>query len=543
MWFRGCALGTAGFLGLHALYWLPPIPLPVRVTTLLGFVVLTELYVFFPFLVLATVLGPVVMLGGLVWLAWRRRRRAPAPDAADEPDHRGFLSPRLHSLAWLLIFFGHLYLDLNPYLTAVCGSGALLLFPWFWTGLGRVWRPLADRHAHLVSLAMGGAWWLWADDASVRVAVLVWVIVLFLAVRGPGRRLAGRDRVTLVLLCVPVVQMITVMLPAVIKMHDGRKIGMGMAYSFCEDEEDERLFAVVPNCTADEIEKCRKESTVDELDAATLELRAQHRFFSDRYAGRLEQLTCLGDRVEVGMDHTVVDGHRLAQNLLEFHPDHPEEFTANALEGDAGDGIAYDRRRRAVFYRSETHQLIRRDLASGRIDRNLVAASGRLAPTADVVFDEKRDRLLVVRNYGSAVELDPVTTVRRAAYPILNAWEATIDQDLDRLYVVGTWGMEVVDLLTGRVIRRARIGFGGRRPAIDRRNDLVYVPSTGGGRLHVFDRRSLALVGTIPLGPGPRYPYISESHGYLLSTSFFGYFAWNARALARRLRGDERGLR
>ena len=35
---------------------------------------------------------------------------------------------------------------------------------------------------------------------------------------------------------------------------------------------------------------------------------------------------------------------------------------------------------------------------------------------------------------------------------------------------------------------------------IDRERDLVYVPSTMGGRIHVFDRRTFERRGTIPIG-------------------------------------------
>jgi hypothetical protein len=119
----------------------------------------------------------------------------------------------------------------------------------------------------------------------------------------------------------------------------------------------------------------------------------------------------------------------------------------------------------------------------------------------------------------------------------LSGWEFTLDQELQRLYVVGTWGLEVVDLRSRLVVQRARVAFGGRRPAIDGDHDLVYVPSTAGGRLHVFDRVRFQRVGTIPLGIGVRYPYVSKRHRYLLATGDAAYYAWDTDELASRLRG------
>jgi hypothetical protein len=215
-----------------------------------------------------------------------------------------------------------------------------------------------------VSLGTFGSLWFFADDQAVAVAVLCFGVVCLLTTRFLGRFLCSRDRLVLVLLTVPVVQMVAVLLPAAIKLHDGRRLGEGMAYSFCEDEASHRLFAVVPRCTPNETETCRARSTIDQLDARTLQLRAQHRFFSPSYAGRLEQLVCLPGLVQVGMDYTVFEGQPLVQNLLEFSPDRPEDFRPNARRRVRGRD-RHDRRRNAVFYRSDEDLIIRRDLGSG----------------------------------------------------------------------------------------------------------------------------------------------------------------------------------
>jgi hypothetical protein len=458
---------------LHAVYTLPPVPLAEPVTRSLGVVLFVDLLGLF--VALAAAPGVVAVFLALVLVRclrrhWRGRRVAePRPVAAGSV---GTLGPRLHTLAWALVFCGRQALAVNPYLTAVCLSGTLLLLPEFWRAVGRAWRPLAeDRRA--LWLGAAALWWLGADDAAVRLAVVGWLLVLVAAQRGRARALAVRDRVVAVLLCIPAVQAVPVFVPLAFQMHDGRSIGEAMAYSFCEVRRSHRLFAVVPRCTAKQIDQCRHESTIEELDARTLERLAEHRFFSDRYAGRLEQIACFDDRVQVGMDYTVVDGRALAQNLLEFSSSRPSDFTTNALGGAAGDGIAYDRRRQVVFYRAEDHQLLRRDLRTGRLDRHSVQEPDSLSPIADIGFHDKRDSLFVARSSGSVLELDPETLSRRATYPLINAWEFTIDEELDRLYVAGSWGLEVIDLRVGGTVARMRIGLGGRRPAVDRVHDLI----------------------------------------------------------------------
>lgn len=541
-WFQACALGTAGFLCLHALYWLPPFPLPMWVTTLAGFVIFTELYFFLLFAVIGAVLlaGLTMGLGLLSLIVPRVRPWCGYWFTSRSGRRKWAFSPWLHSAGWTVLFFGHLGLDVDPDLTLICLSGAVLLRPEFWSTMRRLWNPLGGRWAILVWSFVAWLWWILADNSAVVVAAIVWAILLLLVARWPGRVLSLRDRFLLALLCIPPVQLFAAILPLPFTLHDGRELGDGMAYSFCEAKAEHRLFAAVPGCSPNQPEKCRERGRVDEFDARTLELRAQHRFFSSSFTGRLEQIACLEDRVQVGMDFTIVDGQELVQNLLEFRLDDPGDFTPNALGDASGDGIAYDRRRGVVYYRSDKDRLIRRDLKTGEIDRQVGAALAGLPPVTDIMVHERRDSLFLLSFYGSVLELDLKTLERRARYPILSGWEFTIDEELDRLYVAGTWGLEVVDLRSGEIVHRARAGLGVRRPAIDRRNDLLYVPSTAAGRLQVFDRPRLELLGTIPLGVGVRFPFVSE-HGYVLSTSESGYYSWKADDLARRMRGEATG--
>jgi hypothetical protein len=111
-----------------------------------------------------------------------------------------------------------------------------------------------------------------------------------------------------------------------------------------------------------------------------------------------------------------------------------------------------------------------------------------------------------------------------------------VDEDLDRLWVVGVWGMEIFDLETGRLLRRRRLGLLSRSPAIDREHDIVYVASTTEGKIRLFDRRTLELLGVLPVGHGPRIPHFSEAQRRLFSSSSAAHFFWDGAALAWRFR-------
>ena len=536
-WFRACGLGIAGFFALHGLYLLPAVYLPVAFTTPVGFLLFSEGVFFFALAMVALILVLVLVpcLGALALLVPRSRRGFGSWVETTPGTREWAFKPWVHSLAWTILFLGHMGLEIDPYLAAVCLSGVLLLLPEFWAAIARWWAPRGGRRRALVAPVLAALWLLFSTDAGIAVAVVVWCIVLFLLSRPLAPGLVLRDRFALAFLCMPAIHLLAAFFPMWFPPANAEKLGGKMAYSFCEVAAGDRLFAAVPRCSPRQ-SACQN-GTVDEFDARTLELREQYHFFSERYHGRLEGLLCFGDHVEVGLDATFVDGKELAQNMLEFRLDDPTKFTTNALGAPAGDGIAYDPKRNAVFYRDDKEAVIRRDLATGTIDRKVAARSG-LSAVAAIDFSAKRDSLLVLSYYGRLVELDAGTMVPRATYPIINAWDFVVDEERGRLYIGGNWGLEVLDLTKGKVIRRARLGLGARRPAIDRRNEVIYVPCTGSGRMYAFDRRTLKKLGSVPVGIGIRYPYVSDRYGHVFASSDRAHFSWNAALLARRLRGQ-----
>ena len=109
-------------------------------------------------------------------------------------------------------------------------------------------------------------------------------------------------------------------------------------------------------------------------------------------------------------------------------------------------------------------------------------------------------------------------------------------EELDRIYVTGLWGMEVFDLESKALLARKRLGFFSRVPVLDPEHDLLYVPSTVEGRIRVFDRPSLELLGTIPIGYGTRHPHWSPATKRFFASSQRAYHYWDAGELAKRFR-------
>jgi hypothetical protein len=77
-------------------------------------------------------------------------------------------------------------------------------------------------------------------------------------------------------------------------------------------------------------------------------------------------------------------------------------------------------------------------------------------------------------------------------------------------------------------------------PVIDARRNLVYVTSSFGANIRVFDRQSFELLGTIPVGYGARHAYLSKDGRYFFASNGTAHFYWHADALAARFRPSTR---
>ena len=97
-------------------------------------------------------------------------------------------------------------------------------------------------------------------------------------------------------------------------------------------------------------------------------------------------------------------------------------------------------------------------------------------------------------------------------------------------------GINVIDLKTGRVIARRRTGPGARQAIFDEKNDLMYVGTTFGGHIWVFDRKSLRPLGRVTTGLGGRVPYLTLDGRWLLASDQTTTYRWDAARIAAGMR-------
>jgi DNA-binding beta-propeller fold protein YncE len=112
-----------------------------------------------------------------------------------------------------------------------------------------------------------------------------------------------------------------------------------------------------------------------------------------------------------------------------------------------------------------------------------------------------------------------------------------VDDELDRLWATSPWGADVLAIPGGEVLARVWLGAAIRIAAIDRTHDLVFVPSTFTGRIWVLDRRSLELLGSVPVGVECRQVEVSADGRRLYASNALGYYAFDIDRIDRELRG------
>ena len=447
------------------------------------------------------------------------------------------LRPWFHAFLWCELALNHYLLDLNPHL-ALGLAGALLAVEW---------RSRFDggRAGAVAVVGAIAAWALVADTLPSRLAGLLFAALLALALA--DRRVLGlRERRLAVVAAGVGCQVLAAVLPLLVPLHGGTLLGRGLAYSFCESPAAGRLYAAVPEAPTMlpwSFGPHGRGGFVASHRLPDLALEERLRLFSDDFHGRLEWLTCLPDRVFVGMTNTTWQGETRQDHALSFAVADPSDVDRDAAADGVGHGIVHDPKRGALYFVSENRpDVVRLDLASGEREAVLPElARHRRFPSFTVgprSFHAGRDSFFLSEWFGGRQthEVHLASERRRGSYDHRNggALGTTVDEAWGRLFVVGLWGMEVFDIASGEVIERVRLGTLPRSPAIDEERGLVYVASTATGEIRVFDRASLAPLGAIAVGYGARIPHFSTAADRLLAGSAFAYYAWDGGALAER---------
>lgn len=519
-----------------------PLPLPESLDAALGTALIGAWLLFiFPLLLLPWHLTIAALLAGAVCV----RPRAGFVRAAG-PGGSWQLRPWLHALVWAELVLNHALLDVNPHLALAVAIG----FAGVALDARLAGARAGDRHYAIVVTLVFALWILRADTWADGAAGLLFAALLWWLLRGAKRVLGTRERRLAVLLAGAACQLVAAGLPILLPLHGGTPLGRGLAYSFCESPAAGKFFAAVPEAPtmlAWSLGGAHgRGGFVAMYDLPDLANEKRLTFFSADFYGRFEWVQCLDDRVYVGMTNTTWQGDTRQDHAMAFDIADPRSFEPDVTGGGTGHGIAYDRRRGALYFVSENRPaIVRLDLATGAREEVMQGVPAKkwflslvVGPTS---VSAARDSLFLAEWFGGthAYEVDLETQYVRHTYPHRDggALGLAVDEEMRRLYVVGVWGMEVFDLDTEELVARRRLGLLPRSPAIDAKRGLVYVASTGDGRIRVFDRETLEPRGSIPIGFGPRIPLYSATDR-LLASSAAATWWWDGDWLGERYDGE-----
>lgn len=451
------------------------------------------------------------------------------------------------------LVFGHAAFDLNPLLACFAWTSLIIFFlsasPL--AGIDR-WRESVLGRAVLFSTCSLACLYVWYAGDIVSAVCLGLMCLLLAEITGRFRdRVLFRDRFLLAVYATAATQGLAAIVPLALPSHLGRELIGDMAYSFCETAEGDRLYAALTRCQTlpdyfSQREDCLR-GAVAEFEIPSFDLVAEHQHFDENWHGRYEQLVCLPDSVLVGLNGMVIDGREARDGIIEFQRRDPSVVRRNAAGPSMGHRLAYDPKYDNVYYVTEFGRgVIREHRPSGKLEQIKSWSSQtilsqvysldsyELGPDA---LHAGRDSLFVAEWLAghNIIEINRSTSEVIATYPHNNGGSVgvTIDEENDRMFVVGMWGISAWDLSERRVVWRHRLGLLSRSPVIDKARGLIYVPSTVAGRIQVFDRETLALRGSIPIGFGTRLVYLSPDGERFYASSSRAAYWWPAEELAR----------
>jgi hypothetical protein len=333
-----------------------------------------------------------------------------------------------------------------------------------------------------------------------------------------------------------------------------RILGPGDAYSFCETRDHRHIYAVVPACVGRNYDRCLQ-GTILEYDASTLALTRQFHPFDAGFSGRMLHVVCLDDSLLVGMSFTRLSGTKRDENVMEVSMEDGRVLNADVVGPRAGHRILRHPDGSAAFVASEYSNVILRQplqLVAGSTTRQRPSATridigesrsqaffnpfwGSLQTEVDAVRPAPGSGFFAEWIGGHRVhevELDTGRVLR--SYPVNEGGthSMAVDRELNRLVVTGLWGVDLIDLATGHVIARRRTDIGPRLPIIDARHGVIFVAPTFGPQVWILDRRTLSVVGKLPVGFGARNMLMTSDGRWLLVGGRGRQVAWDLDAFA-----------
>lgn len=446
---------------------------------------------------------------------------------------------------WPVVITFHFIFDINPYISTV----AFVTIPFL--VFDRIFPK--KLNAPLLNALMKWSFipvmLIFLPFATNSVDILAVILLggFFFIIKRWGFRLFFKENLFLSILTVPLPQIFASIFPLLVPLHGGTMLGEDPAYSFCESPKNGHIFVSVPQCSAmstpEEVlhEKPCKKGYIAEYDR-DLSLVEKHRLFSDSFYGRIEMLECMEDSVVGAVTILMKDGEFFEENVVEMFP----EKRAIRLFFDKfkymGSDFVYDEKNDVLFFVSENTSLIfKYDRKTDTVDRtvgDVMRKYGALSNITDLrAIHYGRGSFFATEWFkGSRVyEISTTTSELLNLYHTDNGGGVgiVVDEELDRLYVAGFWGLDVLDIKSTKPVDRIRTGFITRTPAIDKKRNLIFVPSTMEGKIRVLDRNTLELLKTIPIGYEVRKALISKDWDRLFVGTKAGSFYWRIDELMK----------
>jgi len=451
--------------------------------------------------------------------------------------------PWLFSLAFAFVALNNFLLDVNPWLSRLSLVSLVLVFLAERRGLSFAARAALLAASVLTAVGL-------APTRADLVAALLWCAFLYALTSAAGR-VASRDRLFLGVAGSVLCQIAGSLWPLGVPSHGGVRIGEGMAYGFCENTDRGRVYAAVPGSRSGP--DAFLDGHVAELDSGSLSPRRRFFPFDLHFRGRLIAPLCLPDSLHVGMAETLIGRGGQRENVLEIPLDRLKPRGRSLFGGEVGQTLFWDRERDAVFYASEwSNDIFRLDRGTGTVDRDVGSTFiprnqdhwfffGRRYPGSLALSNDTHQRrgTFFAGHWltGSTVyEIDLRSLALRSRFEPSHGGTSAIslDESRGRLFVSSLWGLEVLDIESGRAVARVRTGLGCRAAVVDPISGFVYLPSTVEGRIRVLDPDTLDVAGSIDVGFGPRNALFATRSRSLLATSALAHYYWKSEALRAR---------
>lgn len=544
LWSGLCAALLLFMLGSRALRS-AVVELPDAVDAALGLILICQAALFYWVWIFATVLIKPLVAGALVLLLLLHRF------LARRYDEGWGLRKFVFAVASTGLVLGHAAFDIHPLLAIFAWSFVAIFFL---TGSHPAlvgWRETPVGRSVVFAACALSCLYVWYWDDVVGAACLgLMLLGLSQLTRRLRDRVLLRDRLLVAVYATAATQVLAAAAPLFLPSHLGRELVDDMAYSFCGSPDGDRLYAALTRCqTLPDYFTNRSaclDGAVAEFELPSHALVDEHQHFDERWHGRYEQLVCLPESVIVGLNGMSIRGRGARDGVIEFERRNPSKGRRNAAGRGMGHRVAFDPKYDNVYYVTEWgHGVMREHRPTGTIEQikswksehipflPMLPDSYELGPDA---LHEERDSLFIAEWLlgRRVIELSRSTSEVVNMYLHNNGGSVgvTLDEENDRMFVVGMWGVSAWDLSEGRVVWRHRVGLLSRFPVIDEARGLIYIPSTVAGRIHVFDRATLELRGQIPIGFGARLVHLSADGERFYSSSSRAAFWWPAKELA-----------